>query len=98
MSRRAGEVRPAITACCENGHMRPEAMEFAFRHVERYHATADSIFHDEIDREILDAERCRVADRLLIQSMQHRMAGAVGRRAGALRDALAEVRGHAAEG
>ena len=35
--------------------------------------------------------------RLLIQGMQHGVTGAVGGRAGALGDALAEVRGHAAE-
>ena len=39
----------------------------------------------------------RVPDRLLIQRVQHRVAGAIRRRAGALRDALAVVRGHAAE-
>ena len=39
-----------------------------------------------------------VADRLLVERMQHRVPGAVGGRAGALRDALAVVRGHAAEG
>ena len=35
--------------------------------------------------------------RLLVERVQHRVAGAVGRRAGALRDALAVVGGHAAE-
>ncbi len=35
--------------------------------------------------------------RLLIQGVQHGMAGAVRRGAGSLRDALAEVRGHSAE-
>src|SRR3546814_5345957 len=33
-----------------------------------------------------------------LQRVQHGMAGAVSRRAGALRDAFAEVGGHAAEG
>ncbi len=35
--------------------------------------------------------------RLLIQGVQHGVAGAIGRGAGSLRDALAVVRGHAAE-
>ena len=38
-----------------------------------------------------------VLERLLVQRVQHRVAGAVGRGAGALRGALAVVRGHAAE-
>src|SRR3546814_6262939 len=38
------------------------------------------------------------AQALLIERVQHGVAGAVGRRAGALGDAFAVVRGHAAEG
>ena len=48
-------------------------------------------------REVLDEELGLVLERLLVQRVQHRVAGAVRRRAGALRDALAVVRGHAAE-
>ena len=56
-----------------------------------------AVLHDEIDREVLDEERRRVPDRLLVERVQHRVPGAVRGRAGALRDALAVVRGHAAE-
>ena len=47
---------------------------------------------------ILHEEGRGVPDRLLVEGMQHGVAGAVRRGAGALRGALAEVRGHAAEG
>ena len=77
--------------------MRAESVQRAFRHVERDHAAALAVFHDEIEREVLDEEIGIVLQRLLVQRVQHGMAGAVGRGAGALRDALAEVRGHAAE-
>ena len=62
------------------------------------HAAAHAVLHDQVDREVLDEERRRVPHRLLVERVQHRMPGAVGRGAGALRDALAVVRGHAAEG
>ena len=66
-------------------------------HVQRHHAAAGAVLHDEIEREVFDEEFGVVLDRLLVQRVQHRVAGAVGRGAGALRRALAVVRGHAAE-
>ena len=54
--------------------------------------------HDQVEREILDEELGRVAQRLAVQRVQHGVAGAVGRGAGALDRRLAEVAGHAAEG
>src|ERR1700678_4637428 len=72
-------------------------MQGAVGHVESDHAAALAVLHDEVEREVLDEERRLVLERLLIQSVQHGVAGAIGRRAGALRYALAEVRGHAAE-
>ena len=60
--------------------------------------TAAPVFHDQIDGEEFDKEFGLVTQRLAIQRVQHRMAGAVGRRAGALRRRpLAKVGGHAAE-
>ncbi len=54
---------------------------------------------DEIDREIFDEELRVVTQRLPIERMQHRMAGAVGGGASALRRRpLAIVGRHAAEG
>src|SRR6185312_5982044 len=98
MRRRAGEVRAPVAAGGENGHVRTEAMQLAFHHVERDHAAAGAVLHDEIDREIFDEESGRAPDRLLIERVQHRVPGTVRSGAGALRDALAELRRHAAEG
>ena len=77
--------------------MRAEAMQRAVGHVESDDAAALAVFHDQVEREILDEETRLVLERLLIQGMQHGVAGAIRRGAGALRDALAEMRGHAAE-
>ena len=93
----AGEVRAAVAAGREDRRVRAEAMQLALGHVERDDAAARAVLHDEIDREVLDEERRLVPDRLLVQRVQHRVAGAIRRGAGALRDALAEVRRHAAE-
>ena len=66
--------------------------------VDRDHAAAFLPFHDQIDRKIFDVELRLVTDRLLIERVQHRVTGAVGRRAGTLGDTLAIVSGHAAKG
>ena len=48
-------------------------------------AAAFAVLHDEIDGEVLDEELRLVAQRLLIQRVQHRVAGAIRGRARALR-------------
>ena len=93
----AGEIGAAVAAGGEDRHVGAEAMQLALGQVERDDAAAGAVLHDQVDREVLDEEGRRVAERLLVQRVQHRVAGAVGRGAGALRDALAVVRGHAAE-
>ena len=97
MRRGAGEIRAAVAAGGEDHGVRAVAMQPARGQVERDHAAAGAVLHDEVEREVFDEELGVVLDRLLVQRMQHRVAGAVGRRAGALRRALAVVRGHAAE-
>jgi hypothetical protein len=63
------------------------------------HAAAGAVVvHDQIEREIFDEEFRRVAQRLAVKRVQHRMAGAVGGGAGALRGPLPNVGRHAAEG
>ena len=67
-------------------------------HVQRDDAAAAAlIVHDQVDGEILDVELGRVPQRLAVHRVQHGVAGAVGGGAGALRGALAVMRGHAAE-
>ena len=55
------------------------------------------LVHDQVEGEILDEELGVVLQRLLVERVQDGVAGAVGGGAGALRDALAELGGHAAE-
>ena len=95
--RRAGEIGAAVAARRENHHLRAVAMQPPRRHVERDDAAARAVLHDEIDREVLDEEFGGMLQRLLIQRVQHRVTRAVRGRAGALRDALAELGRHAAE-
>ena len=64
----------------------------------RHHAAAAPVFHDQIEREVLDEELRVVAQALPVERMQHRVPGAVGRRARALDRRLAVVLRHAAEG
>src|SRR3984957_556140 len=97
MSGGAGEVGAAVAAGGENAHVRAEAVQLAFGKIEGNDAAALVALHDEIDHEVFDEESRAMADRLLIERVQHRMPGAVRRGAGALRDAFAVVRRHAAD-
>ena len=78
--------------------MRAEQVQRAFAHVEREHAAADALaVEDEVEREVFDEEARVVLERLLVERVQDRVAGAIGRGAGALRGALAVMGRHAAE-
>ena len=73
-------------------------MDRAVVHIERHHAAAAAlIIHDQVDSEIFDIKLGRVTQRLPVHCVQHRVAGAVGGGARALRGALAVMRGHPAE-
>ncbi len=56
------------------------------------------LVHDQVEGEVLDEELGLVRQRLAVHGVQHGVAGAVGRGAGALDRRLAEIAGHAAEG
>ena len=74
-------------------------MERAVIEVPRQHALAGAVLaHDQIEGEIFDEEFRLMAQALLIERMQDRVAGAVGGGAGAERNALAVIGCHAAEG
>src|SRR4029434_316608 len=63
--RRTGEICTSVTAGGEYGHVRRKAMDRAVLHVESdYAAAAAFIVHDQVDREILDVEVGRMAQRL----------------------------------
>ncbi len=73
-------------------------MQRAIVELECDHAAANAlVVHDQIDREKLDVELGRMTQRLAVHGVQHGVAGAVGRGAGALRLALAVIERHAAE-
>jgi hypothetical protein len=94
----AREIRAAVTAGGQHHALRAEQVQGALGHVQRKHAAAGAVLvHDQVEREVLDEELRVVRQRLLVQRVQDRVAGAVGGGAGALRGALAVVRGHAAE-
>ena len=96
--RGAGEVGAAITAGRQNHHIADETVNRAVIHVESDDATAAAgVVHDQVDSEIFDVEFGVMLERLAVHGVQHGVAGAVSRGAGALRGALAVMRGHAAE-
>ena len=79
--------------------MRAETVDGAVFHVHGDDTTAGAILHDQVEREILDEELGRIAQRLAIERVQHGVAGAIGGGTGALhRRAVAEVHHVAAEG
>ena len=93
----AGEIGAAVAAGREDRHVGAEAVDGAVVELERDHAAAAAFVHDEVDGEVLDEELGLMPQRLAVERVQHGVAGAVGRGAGALRDALAVIGGHAAE-
>ncbi len=79
--------------------MGAEAVDAAIGQVPGHDAAAGTVLvHDQVEGEILDEELGVEFQRLLVQGMQHRVAGAVGGGAGALGRLGAEILGHAAEG
>ncbi len=99
MGRGRREIGAPIAARRQDRHVGAEAVDLARRHVERDDAAAAAVLvHHQVEGEILDEEVRLVAQRLAVERVQDRVAGAVGGSAGALRDALAVFGGHAAEG
>ncbi len=99
MRRGAREIGPAIAARRQDHHVGAEAVDGAVLETPRHHAAAGAVLvHDEVEREILDEELGIVLEALLIERVDDGMAGAVGRRRGALGHRLAVLRGVAAEG
>ena len=96
---RAREIGAAITTGRDNDLVGAEAVHRAVIEVPRHDAAADPfIIHNQVETHIFDEEFGVVFKRLLIQRVQNRMAGAVGRSSSALRGrAFAILRGHAAE-
>src|SRR6185369_12876284 len=94
----AGEIDAAVASGREHHRLRAEAMDRPVVEVERDDPAANAVLHDEVDREIFDEKVGVVLQALRIKRVEHRMAGAVGGGASALRGrSLAHVLGHSAE-
>ena len=94
----AGEKDAPVAAGRDNRLLGAEAVNAAVFEAQGHDAAAHALVHDEIEREILDEELGRMAQRLAIKRVQHGVAGAVRGGAGALGGrAFAEIGGHAAE-
>jgi len=90
--RRAREVRSAIAARRQDCVLRAESVQRAVLQVERYHSSAFAVFHQEIQREVLDEVVAVVPERLAVESVQERVAGPVSDTATPVRlTAFAEV-------
>ena len=97
---RAGRrvIAAPVAARGEHDGLRAVAVDRAVIHVERDDAAAHAVFHDQVEREIFDEEVGVILQALLVERVEHGVAGAVGGGAGALRGgAFAHVLGHAAE-
>jgi hypothetical protein len=98
MGRGRREIGAAVAPRRQDGHRGAKAVDLARGHVQGDDAPAAALLiHDEVDGEVLDEEIRLVAHRLTVERVQDGVAGAICSRAGALRDALAELGRHAPE-
>ena len=96
--RGAREVRAAVATGREHRHVGAEPVQGAVVQVPREHSAAAAVVvHEQVDRDVLDEKLGIVPQALLVEGVQDGVAGPIGRGAGSLRRALAEVGGHAAE-
>ena len=95
MGRGGGKVGAAIAAGRQHNHLGAEAVQRAVVELPGDDALALAVFaHDQVEGKVLDEELRVVLDRLAIERVEDRVAGTVGRGAGALhRRAIAEF-GH----
>ena len=91
---RAGEVRATVTTSSKNGLVRTEPVEGTVLHVERDDTNTLAVFHDQIEREVLDEEVRVVPEGLAVQGVEEGMTGTVGGSSTSIRlPALAELEG-----
>ena len=73
-------------------------MDGTVGHIQSHDAAAATVFHDQIEGEVLDKELRIILQGLLIERVQDRMSGPVRSSAGALSGAFAVIGGHATKG
>ena len=96
------EIGTTIAAGGQNDRLSAEAVDRPVFHAHSDDATAfrtiGAVFHDEIEREIFDVEVRVILQALLVERVEHGVAGAVSSRTGALhRGAFAHILHVAAE-
>ena len=93
-----GVIDAAEPAGRQHHGLRTETVDRSVVEALRDDAAAHAILHDQVEREIFDEEVRVILQALLVERVEHGVAGAVGGGAGALRGgALAHILGHAAE-
>jgi len=91
-------IDAAAAAGGEDDGMAAEAVDRAVFHAHGDDAAAGAVFHDQVEREIFDVEVRVILQALLVERVEHGVAGTVGRGAGALhRGAFAHILHVAAE-
>ena len=84
-ARGAGEVGAAVAAGRQHHQLGVEPVDRAVVQVPGHDAAADAVLvHDQVEREVLDEKLGLVLQRLLIERVQHGVAGTVGGGAGAI--------------
>ena len=74
----------AVAAGGEHHRLGADAVKAAVLHAQGDDAAAGAVLHDQIEREILDEEVGVVPQALLVERVEHGVAGAVGGGGGAL--------------
>ena len=98
MRRCSGEIRATVATCRQNHLLSRKPVDRAIIEVPRHDpATGPFFVHDQVSRKILDKKFDLMLYRLLVERMQHGMAGAIGRGTGPLCNAFAVIRSHATE-
>ena len=85
VGRRRGEIDLAVAAGRKHDRLGAETVDRSVVEAQRDDAAAGAVLHDQVDREIFDEEVGVVLQALLVERVQHRVAGAVRGGAGALR-------------
>src|SRR5690606_34654685 len=98
VGRGAGEIGAAVAAGGQDDELGLEPVHGAVVQLPGGDAAAAALVHDQVERVVLAEELGVVRQALAVHGVQHGVARAVGRRAGALDGRFAIVLGHAAEG
>ncbi|RUP44237.1 hypothetical protein BC936DRAFT_149729 [Jimgerdemannia flammicorona] len=80
MRRRTAEIRPSIPSRSQYGIMRLEPMQRPIFLIKGDDAPAHAVFHDEIERKVLNKEVCVVLEGLTVECVKHGVASPIRHR------------------